>query len=114
MKRISTLFLLSLITILVKGQQTKHDFSNDVKISKTANKWDAFGNFIQLIGNDITGDNKGVQFKGVLFPLFSLDTVKRNSSNYYIKHTWMRNSELQFGIVPGKHRWVTKGPRKNN
>jgi hypothetical protein len=88
-------------TALTPEQDTlkpEKDLSNGAKSSKNANRWDAFGNFIQLTGNDITGDSKGIQFKGVLFPLFSQDSAKSNSSKYYLKRTWMRNSELQVGV----------------
>jgi hypothetical protein len=111
MKRKYIILLLFIgITILSAGQDTGLNFQSDVKNGalqvKNGNRWDAFGNFIQLMGNDLTGDNKGVQFKGVLFPIFCWDSVKRNQSKYYLSHTWLRNSELQAGFKFAKNNSV--------
>jgi len=110
MKKTGILLFITLYSFFAMGQTDSTrlgDLHRGAEKTKTANRWDAFGNFLQLAGNDLAGDNKGIQFKGNLFALLSWDTAKCYKSPYYLKRTWERNMEIQSGIKLGKNNSVT-------
>jgi hypothetical protein len=88
--------LISNISIAQDLSQAKTNIIDIAEKTKSGNYKDVFSNFLQLAGNQLTGDEKTIDFNATLFELRSKVNPELNRDINYIKETFYRN--FQFNL----------------
>lgn len=69
----------------------------EIETEKSMNRQQTILNYLQLVGKNLTGNDKGVEFKANLFTLNSKDSVDKYASKYYLKRFFQRNTQIALG-----------------
>ncbi len=70
---------------------------SDADKKKTGQSQDILADYIQVVANNISSTNKGVQLKLNWFALNGMDSVKKYNDAYFYKSRWQRNGQIMLG-----------------
>jgi len=70
---------------------------NSTDGSKTMARQQSLTNFLQAAASNLTSNTKSAQLKASIFALNWRDSIKKYNDDYYLKHTWQRNMQVQAG-----------------
>lgn len=79
-----------------KQEQKKNEITEQ-EAAKTMDRQQVLTNYLQIIGKNLTNNDKGIELNANLFALLPKDSVSKYKSEYYLKHTWLRNTQVSIG-----------------